>query len=463
MATIGSSPSGRRALLAGWGLASPSSAELIDVDTDTLAAAIKDLPARGGIARGLGRSYGDPAQNSGGHVLRLAAANDQIAIDDQAGTITVGAGVSIDDLLAVIVPRGYFVPVTPGTRFVTVGGAIASDIHGKNHHADGSFGDHVSSMRLMLADTTIVDIGPDTAPDLFWATVGGMGLTGMIVDATFGLIPIETSRMSVETRRIGHLDEIMSRMAESDAEFRYSVAWIDLLATGKHLGRGVLTNGDHATARELGAAEASDPLHYVGKQLVSVPPVVPGPGVINRLSVTAFNELWYRKAPLARQGELQSIPAYFHPLDLVGSWNRVYGRQGFLQYQFVVPFGAEDVLRTVIERISASALPIFLTVLKRFGPGNPGHLSFPMGGWTLAIDVPADRAGLSELLHGLDTLVLDAGGRHYLAKDFQTSASSIRRGYPRLDDWLEIRNRVDPAGVWASDLSRRLALAPTTN
>ena len=450
-------------MLAGWGLASPSAAELIDVDSDTLAAAIKDLPARGGIARGLGRSYGDPAQNSGGHVLRLAATNDQIVIDDRAESITVGAGVSIDDLLAILVPRGYFVPVTPGTRFVTIGGAIASDIHGKNHHADGSFGDHVTSMRLMLADTTIVDIGPDSDPDLFWATVGGMGLTGMIVDATFQLIPIETSRMSVETRRIGNLDEIMSRMAVSDAEFRYSVAWLDLLATGKHLGRGVLTNGDHATADQLGPAEASDPLRYVGKQLVAVPPVVPAPGVINRLSVTAFNELWYRKAPLARQGEMQSIPAYFHPLDLVGSWNRVYGRQGFLQYQFVVPLGAEDVLRTVIERISASALPIFLTVLKRFGAGNPGHLSFPMGGWTLAIDVPTDRAGLSELLHGLDTLVLDAGGRHYLAKDFQTSAAAVRRGYPRLDEWLQIRNRVDPAGVWASDLSRRLELTPITN
>jgi decaprenylphospho-beta-D-ribofuranose 2-oxidase len=455
--------SGRRALLAGWGRAAPSGAELIEVDAEHLAAVVKDLPERGGIARGLGRSYGDPAQNSGGHVVRLAGASDRIRVDDAHGSVTVGAGVSIDDLLEAIIPRGWFVPVTPGTRFVTVGGAIASDIHGKNHHADGSFGDHVTSMRLMLADTTVVEVGPDRDPELFWATVGGMGLTGIIVDATFRLIPIETSRMLVETRRIGHLDEIMARMAETDADVRYSVAWIDLLASGRHLGRGVLTNADHAMVADLAPHDAIAPLAYGGRQVVAVPPVVPARGVINRLSVTAFNELWYRKAPRVRVGEVQSIPTYFHPLDLVGDWNRVYGRRGVLQYQFVVPFGAETVLRTVIERISAAALPIFLTVLKRFGSGNAGHLSFPIGGWTLAIDVSTGCRGLSDLLHGLDVLILDAGGRHYLAKDFQTTAAAVRRGYPRLDEWLAVRERVDPAGVWASDLARRLGLTSTSS
>lgn len=457
----GDSSSGRRALLAGWGKATPSAGTLIEADEESLAGVVKALPARGGIARGLGRSYGDPAQNSGGHVIRLAPPHDAVSMDDAAGTVTVSAGVSIDDLLRIIVPRGWFVPVTPGTRFVTIGGAIASDIHGKNHHLEGSFGNHVTRMRLMLADTTVVEIGPDRDPELFWATVGGMGLTGVILDATFRLLPIETSRLTVQTRRVGHLDEIMALMAESDRHFRYSVAWIDLLATGKHLGRGVLTNGEHARLDELSPKDAAAPLAFGGKQLVDLPPVVPGPGVINRLSVAAFNELWYRKAPVRRDGEIQSIAAYFHPLDLVGDWNRVYGRQGFLQYQFVVPFEAEAVLRTVIERISAASLPIFLTVLKRFGPGNPGYLSFPTGGWTLAIDVPANRAGLSELLGSLDRLVLDAGGRHYLAKDFQTSPDAVRRGYPRLDQWLAIRDRVDPAGVWASDLSRRLGLTPT--
>ncbi len=460
--TTSASPPGRRALLSGWGRSTPSGAELIDVDADTLAAALKTLPRRGGIARGLGRSYGDPAQNAGGHVLRLAPQNDGIVIDHDAGTVTVGAGVGLDDLLSVIVPCGWFVPVTPGTRFVTVGGAIASDIHGKNHHRDGSFGSHVTRMSVMLADTTVVELRPDEAPgsdhEFFWATIGGMGLTGVIVDATFRLIPIETSRMSVETRRIDNLDEIMARMTESDRNFRYSVAWIDLLATGRHLGRGVLTNGEHALRRELDARTAAAPLAYEAKQVVTVPSVVPAPGVINRLSVAVFNELWYRKAPRRRESELQSIPAYFHPLDLVGDWNRVYGRSGFLQYQFVVPFGAVSVLRTVIERISAARLPIFLTVLKRFGASNRGPMSFPMGGWTLAIDVAPDRTGLADLLRSLDALVLDAGGRHYLAKDFHMSPADVRRGYPRLAEWQETRHRVDPAGVWASDLSRRLDL-----
>ena len=450
----------RRALLSGWGRATPSASQLIEVDESELAAAVKNLPARGGIARGLGRSYGDPAQNGGGHVLRLTPPHDAVHIDDGNGTVTVSAGVSLDDLLDIIVPRGWFVPVTPGTRFVTIGGAIASDIHGKNHHRYGSFGNHVTRLRLMLADTTVVEIGPDRDPEPFWATVGGMGLTGVILEATFRLIPIDTSWMAVETRRVDNLDEIMTRMSERDADFRYSVAWIDLLATGRHLGRGVLTNADHARLDELDAKHAGAPLAYAGKQLVAVPPVVPSPGVINRLSVTAFNELWYRKAPRVREGELQSIAAYFHPLDLVGDWNRVYGRGGFVQYQFVVPFGAEPTLRTVIERISAAALPIFLTVLKRFGPGNPGPLSFPIEGWTLAIDVPARSGGLSQLLAGFDRLVLDAGGRLYLAKDFQTTPTAVRRGYPRLDQWLAVRERVDPTGVWASDLSRRLGLTP---
>ncbi len=454
------SNSSRRALLSGWGRATASASDLVEVDEGGLAAAVKNLPDRGGIARGLGRSYGDPAQNGGGHVLRLLPPHDAVRIDDAAGTVTVAAGVSLDDLLDIIVPRGWFVPVTPGTRFVTIGGAIASDIHGKNHHRDGSFGNHVTRLRLMLADTTVVEVGPDRDSELFWATVGGMGLTGVILDATFELIPIDTSLMAVDTRRIDNLDEVMARMSEHDASFRYSVAWIDLLATGRHLGRGVLTNAEHADAADLDAKHAGAPLAYSGRQLVSLPPVVPAPGVINRLSVAAFNEMWYRKAPRVREGELQSIAAYFHPLDLVGDWNRVYGRGGFVQYQFVVPFGAEATLRTVIERIAAAALPIFLTELKRFGPGNPGPLSFPMEGWTLAIDVPARCAGLSELLAGFDRLVLDAGGRLYLAKDFQTTPAAVRRGYPRLDEWLAVRERVDPAGVWASDLGRRLGLTP---
>jgi len=341
---------------------------------------------------------------------------------------------------------------------VTVGGAIASDIHGKNHHLDGSFGNHVTRIRLMLADTTVVEVGPRHDPELFWATIGGMGLTGLILDATFRLLPIETSRLSVDTARLDTLDDVMSEMVASEADFRYSVAWLDLLATGKRLGRGVLTNGVHARADQLAPADALQPYAYRADQLAVVPPVVPPQGVINKLTVKAFNEMWFRKAPRRRQGELQTIPTYFHPLDLIGHWNRVYGRAGFVQYQFHVPYDEVGVLRTIIQRLSAAQLPVFMTVLKRFGPGNPAPLSFPQAGWQLAVDIGVARAGIAELLAGFDRLVLDAGGRHYLAKDASLTPAAFRRGYPRLGEWQAVQRRVDPAGVWASDQSRRLRL-----
>jgi decaprenylphospho-beta-D-ribofuranose 2-oxidase len=370
----------------------------------------------------------------------------------------VPAGVSLDELLRVLVPNGFFVPVTPGTRFVTVGGAIASDIHGKNHHLDGSFGSNVVRLALLLADGSVVECSPTERRDLFWATVGGMGLTGVIVDATIRLLPIETSRCTVDTDRAPDLDTLLTLMEEGDRYYRYSVAWIDPMATGRHLGRGVLTRGDHATVDQLPPKLAVEPLAYAAAQRLSLPPVIPSPGLINHLSVKAFNEMWYRKAPARRVGEILSIPGFFHPLDFVGAWNRVYGRHGLAQYQFVLPFGEEVALRRVMERLSASGAPSFLSVLKRFGPANPAPLSFPTAGWTLAVDVPAGRAGLSALLHGLDDLVLDAGGRHYLAKDGHTTPAAIRRGYPRLDEWRTVRAAADPDGVWASDLSRRLCL-----
>ena len=450
-----------RQLLTGWGRTAGSSAELVAESArrvDALTAAVKDLPPRGGIARGLGRSYGDSAQNGGGVVLRL---HDQVldaAIDEAAGTVTVPAGVSLDDLLRVAVPRGFFVPVSPGTRFVTVGGAIASDIHGKNHHVEGSFGNHVQRLSLLLADGSVVELGPDRRPELFWATVGGMGLTGVILDATVRLLRIETSRCSVDTTRTPDLDTLLALMDEGDRYYRYSVAWIDLMAKGSRLGRSILTRGDHATTDQLAPRDAVDPLAYDPHQLVAVPPLVPPAGLLNHTTVAAFNELWYRKAPRRRVGQIVSISSYFHILDAIGSWNRLYGRPGFLQYQFVVPFGQETALRTVVERLAGSGTASFLAVLKRFGAANPGPLSFPIPGWTLALDLPAGSRGLAGLLHGLDEVVLDAGGRHYLAKDSHTTPAAIRRGYPRLAEWQAVRASVDPAGVWASDQSRRLRL-----
>ena len=381
-----------------------------------------------------------------------------IVLDPRAGTVHVGAGVSLDELLRHIVPRGFFVPVSPGTRFVTVGGAIASDIHGKNHHADGTFGAHVDAMTILLADGTRKAITPATEPALWWATVGGMGLTGIVLDATVRLLPIETSRCLVLTERVPNLDSLLERMETGDHLHRYSVAWVDMVATGAHLGRAVLTRGDHATYDQLVAerpAAGDDPLAFAPLGLAAVPPGMPN--VLNRLAVRAFNELWYRKAPSSHLG-LESITGFFHPLDMVGDWNRLYGRGGFLQYQFVVPFEAVDTLRTIVATVAASGHASFLAVLKRFGPESGGLLSFPTPGWTLTLDLPAAVAGLGGLVGELDRMVLDASGRHYLAKDATATPEIIRAGYPRLDEWLQIRRTVDPTGRWISDQARRLDL-----
>lgn len=411
---------------------------------------------RGLIARGLGRAYGDAAQNGGGAVVRLGPG--AIALDEAAGTVTVGAGVSLDELLRHLVPRGWFVPVTPGTRFVTVGGCIASDIHGKNHHVDGSFGAHVDALTMLLADGSLVSVTSASDPDLWWATLGGMGLTGLIVDATVRLIPIETSRCVVDTERVRNLDALIERMETGDEHYRYSVAWIDLVARGSALGRSVLTRGDHATLGQLVDTDPGaerDPLAFAPGTLADVPPGVPN--VLNRLAVRAFNEVWYRKAPVEHRG-IESITGFFHPLDMVGRWNRLYGRAGFLQYQFVVPFSATDTLREIVDRVASSGHASFLAVLKRFGPESGGMLSFPTPGWTLTLDLPAGAPGLDRLIVDLDRLVLGVGGRHYLAKDATATPEVIRAGYPRLDEWRAVRRRVDPDHRWASDQARRLDL-----
>ena len=291
-----------RARLWGWGHTKPTVAEEVSVSRAGVAGALKEAGERGMLARGLGRSYGDAAQNGGGLVVRLVSDASEVVLNPTTGFVTVGAGVSIDELLRVIVPRGFFIPVTPGTRFVTIGGAIASDIHGKNHHVDGSIGNHIESITMVLADGSTTVIGPRHNPDLFWATVGGMGLTGVMLDATIRLLPVETSRMRVETSRLADLDDLMASMSEGDDDVRYSVAWIDLVAKGRHLGRSVLSRGDHAILGDLDARQAVSPLAYGPRQLASVPPLVPPMGVLNHATVAAFNEFWFRKAPSHRVG-----------------------------------------------------------------------------------------------------------------------------------------------------------------
>jgi decaprenylphospho-beta-D-ribofuranose 2-oxidase len=424
---------------------------------DAAVAAVRARPSRGLIGRGLGRSYGDAAQNAGGAVLDLTPLDGVRSFDVEGGLVECDAGISLDRLMRLVLPFGWFVPVSPGTRFVTVGGAIAADIHGKNHHREGSFAAHVRSMDLLTADGQVRRLAPEVDAEAFWVTAGGMGLTGIVLRATVQLLRVETSYMSVDTERATDLEDLLDRLARTDDSYRYSVAWIDLLATGGRMGRAVLTRGAPARRSALPGRRSHDPLAFAPRPIATLPGIVPS-GLLRRSTVRAFNEFWYRRAPRERRGELQSIATFFHPLDGVLEWNRVYGRNGFLQYQFVVPFGQEEALGTAVERLSAAAAPSFLAVLKRFGPADPGPLSFPLPGWTLALDIPTGTPGLAALLDGLDELVVTAGGRVYLAKDSRLRPELLPAMYPRLDEWRAGRDRLDPGHAFSSDLSRRLYL-----
>ena len=445
------------ARLTGWGRTAPTTAHVVrTADVDAIATVVREAGDRGVIARGLGRSYGDPAQNAGGVVVDMTALDRIHRVDADARLVEVDAGVSLDTLMRTLLPFGLWLPVLPGTRQVTVGGAIGADIHGKAHHVEGSFGNHVRRMDLLTADGTIHTLTPD-GPDaeLFWATIGGMGLTGIVLRATLDLNRVETAYFLVDTDQVGDLDELMARQTADDESYVESVSWFDAVTTGRHLGRGLVIRANHAKLDDLPKKLRRRPLRFDAPQLLTVPDLFP-PGMLNRLSGKVFSELWYRKSP-TRRNQVQNITQFLHPLDIIGEWNRGYGPRGFLQYQFVVPFEAEQVIRRTVEMITEAGHVSALNVLKRFGDGNAAPLSFPMRGWTLCVDLPV-RAGVHELCEELDELVLDAGGRHYLAKESRATPEVIERGYPRLDEWRKVRASVDPQGVFASDMSRRLSL-----
>ncbi len=452
---------GTRKLLTGWGGTPASVARLVRPErprTLELAVAGRDPDVRPGgrgvIPRGLGRSYGDAAQCGGGVVVDMSDFDAVGDVDLRSGVVEVGGGTSIDALLRRVVPQGWFVPITPGTRQVTVGGAIAADVHGKNHHLDGSFCSHVARLTLATPTGTRV-IEPDRDADLFWATAGGMGLTGAVMSATIRLVPVETSWMVVDTERFGDLDGVMAAMEATDADHRYSVAWVDC-SGGRGTGRSVLSRGDHAPRAALGRREVHAFTPPPPPRL-RVPRRAPR-GLINASSVRLFNELWFRRAPRHETSALVSMWSFFYPLDAVADWNLLYGRAGFVQYQFVVGPDHADVVHRTVAMAADAGVTSSLAVLKRFGPGDPGPLSFPMEGWTLALDFPVGPGALPALLDRLDMQVAEAGGRVYLAKDARLSPELFAAMYPRAPELAAVRSRVDPQRVLRSDLSRRLEI-----
>ncbi len=418
--------------------------------------ALLDAGVPGLIPRGLGRSYGDAAQCGGGTVVELRHLSRIGDLDEDAGAIEVEAGASLDAVMRHTLGRGWFPPVTPGTRQVTIGGALAADVHGKNHHRDGSICRHVTELSLETPGGTHV-VAPDRDAELFWATAGGMGLTGVITRATLRLLPVETDQMVVDTDRFEDLDAVMAAMEECGHRYRYSVAWVDCTAGGRRAGRAVLTRGDHARREDVPLRRGGRRPPGIQDGRLRVPEGLPA-HLLNGLTIRAFNEAWYRRAPRRRHGELQPLGRFFHPLDGVVDWNRLYGPRGFVQYQFAVGPGQGEVVRQAVDLLSARRLPSFLAVLKRFGPGDPGPLSFPMAGWTLALDLPVGPPALPASLDELDDVVAAAGGRVYLAKDARLRPELLATMYPRLPELAAVRRRVDPAGMLRSDLSRRLGI-----
>jgi decaprenylphospho-beta-D-ribofuranose 2-oxidase len=457
-------PPDRTVTLTGWGRTEPSAALLTEPADDAAAAAVLRAVARAGgtgrggvIPRGLGRSYNNAAQSGGGRVLSTARLNRIASLDPRTGIVVCGAGTSLEQLMVAALPHGWFVPVSPGTRQVTVGGAIAADVHGKNHHVAGSFGGHVRELTLLLPTGEPRTVTAEADHRLFWSTVGGMGLTGLVTAAAIQLKRVDTALVRVDTVRTADIDETMQTLAEHDGRYAYTVAWSDSTATGASLGRSVITSGDFAGEDELPPSVRDRPFAFDPRARLTAPDLFPS-GVLGRRSIRLANELWYRKAPRRREGQLQTIGQFFHPLDGIRDWNRLYGRAGFRQYQYVLPFGQEAAVRRSLEIVSSVRAPSFVTVLKRFGPGDPGFLSFPLPGWTLALDFPARTPALLPLMDRLDRLLLDHGGRVYLAKDSHVTRSAFDAMYARADDFRQLRAEIDPDGVFGSDLSRRLGL-----
>ncbi len=451
--------------LSGWGrtrhsrcsVLAPAGTEAI-LELLTAADAARD----GVIARGAGRSYGDAAQNDGGLVLDTTGLDRILSIDPDRRLITAQAGATIARMMAALLPHGLTLPVVPGTRHVTLAGAIASDIHGKNHHRDGSFARHVAAMTICTPTGELLEVRPSSDGELFYATLGGMGLTGVVVEATLVAQDMPTPWVLADSDRTNGLADTLELLSAGERH-RYSVAWLDLLAGGSRMGRAIVSRADPlAAGAEPPHARpgAGADRHSAG---LTRGPALEVPGNVRRsplnpASMRAFNALrWRAGARRERERPLPLAP-FFFPLDGIGGWNRLYGPAGLVQYQFAIPSGQETALERCFELIPSRRLPVSLAVFKRFGEAFGGPLSFPLGGWTLAIDMPAAAPGLAGALGQLDELVAGCGGRVYLSKDSRLSREMLAAMYPALERFDEVRARVDPEGVLRSDLGRRLGL-----
>jgi decaprenylphospho-beta-D-ribofuranose 2-oxidase len=407
------------------------------------------------IPRGNGRCYGDASLAD--TTISTLKFDKILSFDVSAGVFESQSGLTLDQILEVIVPAGWFLPVTPGTKFITVGGAVASDVHGKNHHVDGSFSNHILEMDIVLASKETLTCSPEINPDLFEATCGGMGLTGVIIRVKFRLKKIETSFIRQKQVKAANLEELIGLFDEF-SDYTYSVAWIDCLKKGPQFGRGILLLGEHAGVKDLNENQKRNPLRLAGKKQINFPFNLPS-WVLNPFTAKAFNFLFYSKNFRKEINNVIGYEPFFYPLDAILHWNRCYGKKGFVQYQFVVPLEAKDGLIEIMNRISHKGLGSFLAILKVFGK-QESIISFPREGYTLALDFPV-RDGLLEFLDELDQIVLQYGGRLYMSKDARMKPDVLRHGYPGLNKFKDIVRKYNPDGKIHSIQSDRLFL--TTN
>lgn len=438
--------------LAGWGrstryhgelLAPHSLGDLHEIQTGL----------SGYVARGAGRAYGDAGIGLN-TTIDMRRLNRMRAFDPEEGLLTVEAGVTLAEVIDALLPRGWFVPAVPGTRFVTVGGMVAADVHGKNHHRSGGFGSHVASLLLLSPSGIAMRCSPQSNREMFDATIGGMGLTGTIVEVTLRLLPVETGWIRQTTIPTADFGSTLEALSEAEREATYAVAWIDASPGRKRLGRGVVFRGEHARAADL--PEGTPVFPRRRSSSFSVPFDVPG-GALNRRSIDAFNSLYHRKAVSRRKHDLVGWGSYFFPLDAVVNWNRVYGRGGFIQHQCVIPRAAgPQPIADILQRAAAAGQIPTLAVLKSLAHGA-GMLSFPLPGLTLALDFRI-TSDLFSLLNELDEVVVRAGGRLYLAKDTCQSRDTFQAGYPRLAAFEALRRSVGASARLTSRLSARLAI-----